>query len=86
MSLSVIICFICLNYSGLSIQNGTSDERFVFNIKSFISAIRWFFVFFLITLEIFASPLVRTDFPNEHHGLIMVIELSRVHCGLKSYK
>ena len=46
MSLSVIICFTCLNYSGLSIQNGTSDERFVFNIKSFISAIRWFFVFF----------------------------------------
>ena len=46
MSLSVIICFICLNYSGLSIQNGTSDERFVFNIKSFITAIRWFFEFF----------------------------------------
>ena len=45
MSLSVIICFICLNYSGLSIQNGTSDERFVFNIESFIRAIRWFFFF-----------------------------------------
>ena len=51
MSLSVIICFICLNYSGLSIQNGTSDERFVFNIKSFISAIRWFFVFFWSLLK-----------------------------------
>ena len=84
MSLSVIICFICLNYSGLSIQNGTSDERFVFNIESFIRAIRWFF-FFFITLEIFASLLVHTDLPYEHHGLIMVIELSRVHCGLKSY-
>ena len=51
ISLSVIVCFICLNYSGLSIQNGTSDERFVFNIKSFISAIRWFFVFFWSLLK-----------------------------------
>ena len=42
------------------------------------------FCIFLITLEIFASPLVHTDLPYEHHGLIMVIELSRVHCGLKS--
>ena len=82
MSLIVIICFICLNYSGLSIQNGTSDERFVFYIESFITVIRWFFCFF-ITLEIFASLL---DLPYERHGLIMVIELSRVHCGLKSYK
>ena len=45
-----------------------------------------FFCIFLITVEIFASPLVHTDLPYEHHGLIMVIELSRVHCGLKSYK
>ena len=41
--------------------------------------------FFFITLEIFASLLVHTNLPYEHHGLIMVIELSRVHCGLKSY-
>ena len=51
MLLSVIICFICLKYSGLSIQNGTSDERFVSNIKSFITATRWFFVFFWSLLK-----------------------------------
>ena len=54
-------------------------------LKAYLSN-KMVFCIFLITLEIFASPLVHTDLPYEHHGLIMVIELSRVHCGLKSYK